>query len=281
MRAELLRVGYLQTVPRFGEREANLRRAGELLAELPDCHLVVLPELFSSGYLFRDRAEAERFAEPPDGPTLHFLRDRARELGAWITAGFAERDGDRIFNSATLVGPGGEEWTYRKVHLFDRETLVFDRGDGPLAAHDLETSVGTVRVGLLVCFDWIFPEAARTLAVDGAEILLHPSNLVRDPCQQAMRTRCLENRVFAVTANRAGADDRGELRLSFTGRSQIVSPSGELIVRSAAAGEAAEVREIDLRLARDKRFTERNELMADRRPELYGPLGSGAHPAKE
>ena len=82
--------------------------------------------------------------------------------------------------------------------------------------------------------DWVNPESARSLALQGAEVLLHPSNHVMPHCQEAMRTRCLENRVWAVTANRTAEDDRGDLRLEFTGQSQIVGPRGEVVSRAGA-----------------------------------------------
>jgi predicted amidohydrolase len=249
--------------------EGNLARAAELVGAAPPFDLLVLPELFATGYLFRDRAEAETFAESLDGPTASALREWAAERGGTIVAGFAERDGDHLYNSAALVESSGAVRAYRKIHLFDRETLVFDAGDRPFEAWDLETGAGRVRVGVMVCFDWVYPESARSLALQGAEVLLHPSNLVLPHCQEAMKTRCLENRVFAVTANRAGGDDRGDLRIEFTGRSQIVGARGEVMIRADAEGEGVEVREVELAEARDKRITERNQIFGGRRPEKY------------
>jgi predicted amidohydrolase len=124
----------------------------------------------------------------------------------------------------------------------------------------------------MICFDWLFPESARCLALDGADILLHPSNLVLPYCQDAMRTRCLENRVFAVTANRCGAEEgRGE-QLRFTGSSQVTGPRGEVLSRAPEHREHLEVLEIDLAQARDKRVTPRNDLFASRQPDTYDGL---------
>ena len=127
-------------------------------------------------------------------------------------------------------------------------------------------------MGVMVCFDWVFPEAARTLALQGAELICHPSNLVLAYCQDAMRTRCLENAVFAVTANRIGTERRPRGELTFTGQSQIVSPGGEILAHSGAADESLVVREVDLSAARDKSMTAQNDLFADRRPEFYGGI---------
>jgi predicted amidohydrolase len=263
------RIGFVQTGPVFGEVARNLATAGTLVREAPDFDLLVLPELFASGYLFRNRAELEELAEDADGPTGRWLRGLAGERGGWIAAGFPERNGASIHNAAALAGPRGEWHVYRKIHLFDREKELFEAGREPFRARDVEIGAGRARVGLMICFDWYFPEAARSLALDGAEILLHPSNLVLPHCQGAMPTRCLENRVWAVTANRFGADDRGDRTLSFTGRSQITAPDGTVAAAADERGEAVRVVEADLAAARTKRVTAGNDLFADRRPDLY------------
>ena len=268
-RAEMVRIGFVQTRPRFGEVAGNLERVGRWIGEAPSFDVLVLPELFSTGYLFRDRNEAMALAEDLEGPTITALREWAAARGGSIAAGFAERDGERLFNSAALVEPGGVARVYRKVHLFDRETLVFDAGDRAFEAWDLETVSGVVRVGMMVCFDWLYPESARSLALQGAEVILHPSNLVLPHCQEAMKTRCLENRVYAVTSNRVAEDDRGDLRLEFTGQSQIVGPNGAILSRAAVGGECVVVKKVELAAARDKKITERNEIFRGRRPETY------------
>ena len=264
-----VRVGFVQTEPTMGADAANLARQGELVRAADPFDLLVLPELATSGYLFRDREECLAAGEAVDGPSVTAWREWAAERGGWIAGGFVERAGDRVYNAAALVGPRGECHVYRKIHLFGREKHTFDPGDRPFVTHELETERGRVVVGVMICFDWYFPESARTLALLGAEVLLHPSNLVLPHCQGAMPTRCLENRVFAVTANRVGADDRGDgLAIEFTGASQISGP-GEILHRAPATTEAVHVQEIDLAIARSKRVTETNDLLADRRPEFY------------
>jgi predicted amidohydrolase len=109
----------------------------------------------------------------------------------------------------------------------------------------------------------------RTLALRGAEVVCQPSNLVLGFCQQAMLTRCLENAVFAVTANRFGIDRRPHGQIRFTGKSQIVAPGGELLHRAPAQREQLYIVEIDPRRARDKTITPLNDLLTDRRPEFY------------
>src|SRR5262249_55396179 len=153
-----------------------------------------------------------------------------------IAYGFAESDGARLYNAALLVGPQGIVGSYRKLHLFMREKELFDAGEtAPPVLH-----VSDVGVGLMICFDWVFPEVARTLALRGAQILAHPSNLVMPWCQAAMLTRSLENRVFSITANRTGSEPKPDgSTTTFTGRSQVVSPRGELLLRAPQLGELA------------------------------------------
>jgi predicted amidohydrolase len=125
---------------------------------------------------------------------------------------------------------------------------------------------------MMICFDWVFPETARCLALEGAQIIAHPSNLVLEWCQRAMFARSVENRVFTVTANRIGTEDRAGRKLTFTGASQIVSPSGEYLVRAPGTEEHVAVAELDPAEADDKHVTELNDLWQDRRPELYRRL---------
>jgi predicted amidohydrolase len=272
-----MRIGYVQNDPVYGEREENLRALESALAGAERADLWVVPELFATGYLFGSRAEAERLAEPVDGgPTVRTLVGLARGTGAAFVAGLAERAADgRIFNAAVAVDGQGLRAVYRKIHLFDREKEWFDPGD---LGFPVVTLAGA-RVGLMICFDWRFPEAARSLALAGAQIIAHPSNLVMAFCQAAMVTRALENRVFTVTANRIGAEDRAGSRLTFTGGSRIVAPSGRVLSDAPAGAPASACVEIDPTEADDKRATAQNDLLSDRRPEFYR-LGGPAAPER-
>ena len=122
---------------------------------------------------------------------------------------------------------------------------------------------------MMICFDWIFPESMRSLANLGADIVCHPANLVMPYCQRAMVTRCLENNVFAVTANRIGADERKGEIISFTGKSQITGPQGQVLASAPESSESVKVVEIDINSARDKWLNPRNNLLEDRRPDCY------------
>jgi len=262
------RVGFYQFNPTFGQVERNLARVAAALGAVRDA-LVVLPELAFTGYSFRDRAEVARLAEDPRGsPTIERLVALCCERDLYLVTGFAERAEDRVYNSVLLLGPEGLLHVYRKLHLFGREKECFDPGDVPLQVHE----VCGVRVGMMVCFDWAFPEVARSLALQGADVICHPANLVLTYCQQTMLARCIENGVYAVTANRFGTEDRPHGALTFTGQSQIVAPKGALLYRAAAEGDDLYIADIDVALARDKALTDRNDIMADRRPEFYQQL---------
>jgi len=210
-----LRAGYVQNSPILGQVQHNLDDVWRQLGD-ERFELLVLPELFSSGYFFGSRDALRLCAEEAGhGPVSNFMIKLAGRIKGHVVGGFAELDGDRIYNSAALVGPEGIRRVYRKIHLFDGEKLLFDQAEGPFWVED----IGQCRVGVMVCFDWYFPEAARTLALKGADIIAHPSNLVLPHCPEAMKTRALENRVFTITANRVGSDRQGHRSLSFIGRS--------------------------------------------------------------
>jgi predicted amidohydrolase len=264
-----MRVAAVQMSPRFGDVAYNLDRARALVATTR-ADVYVLPELFGTGYLFADRQETATLAEPfPSGRTCAQLRNLSGERRAVIVGGFAERTpGGRLYNSAAVFDGGKPLACYRKIHLFDREFDWFDAGSEPPRV--IQTSVG--RLGPMICFDWIFPETMRCLALGGAQLVVHAANLVLPYCPDAMVTRCLENRVFAVSANRAGADERAHGRLEFIGRSQITGTHGERLAQAADNPEEVITAEIDLALANDKQITAGNHLFADRRPGLYGRM---------
>jgi len=259
-----MRAAAVQFAPTFGEVESNLEKALRLVSD-HEADLFVLPELALSGYVFASRGELLELAQSPDGPELRRIAEAAAAKRAVVVVGFAERAGAAVYNSSFIAGPDGSGAVYRKIHLFDREKAFFQPGDGP----PLVLEAGGARLGLMVCFDWIFPETARTLALLGADVLCHAANLVLPYCQTAMVTRCIENRVFAVTANRIGTESRAGVSLAFTGLSQIVSPRGVVLARAGADREEVICADVDPAAARDKLVTPGNDLFRDRRPDLY------------
>ncbi len=264
-----MKTGFYQFAPAFGCVDDNIKKTLSAIKD-SDADLIVLPEFFATGYQFTSKEEVAELSERvPDGRTTEQLAEFSRERGMYIVAGLPERDGDRFFNSAVLTGPEGFMGVYRKTHLFYEENLYFTPGDTGFRVWD--TPIG--RIGIMICFDWFFPEAIRSLALLGADIVAHPSNLVLPFCPDSMPVRCLENRVFAVTANRTGTEHRkNNESLTFIGKSEVVSPKGEILVRASDDEEEVLVTEINPEMARDKALNPYNDLLKDRRPVLYGPL---------
>lgn len=261
-----LKLAFVQTRPKFGEIEDNIRIALKHAASAK-ADLVVLPELFSTGYCFSDREQTRRLAEPVKGGlAIKSAIAASMDQDCFIAGGFAEASGKKVYNSSFLVGPEGLLMVYRKLHLFADENDLFDPGDRPPAVVD----IGHCRVGLMVCFDWTFPEMARSLMLAGAQVIAHPSNLVMAHCQKAMVTRCLENAVFAVTANRVGTENNGRgQKLTFTGGSQITGPDGRVLASAPKNTVTVKTVGIDPARALAKNWNPKNHRVKDRRPRFY------------
>ena len=265
-----MKAAFIQFNPSYLEVQANWDQVQALLSGV-EADLIVLPELFTSGYFFQSEADLASVAEEiPDGPTTVRLKDWARAANATIVAGLAERSGDAFFNSAAIVDPSGYRGTYRKIHLYYEEKTLFSAGDLGFPVYEVMTEEGhTYRVGTMICFDWYFPEAARSLALNGADVIAHPANLVLPHCPDAMPIRARENHVFTITANRYGQETKGDETLTFIGQSEICGPDGTILYRSEGTGDEIGIVDIDPHDARDRRLNAHNDIFADRRPDVY------------
>ena len=259
-----VKIGYVQTSPIFGEITQNFKQV-EGLINNTKADLIVLPELFATGYTFISKEEAESSAENTEGKTAEFLMRIAKRTGSVVVGGFIEKDGDQIFNSSMIVSDSEVIGTYRKLHLYYKEKLWFSPGNKPLEVYKVKGS----KVGIMICFDWFFPETIRSLTLLGADIIAHPANLVLSYCQSTMITRCLVNRVFAVTSNRIGNETRGVDNFTFTGGSQIISYNGEILSSGPNDNTCIDFVEIDVNQARDKNLNEYNNIISDRRTGFY------------
>jgi len=262
-------VGYVQHDIAFGAKEANRAHYQREIAAASDADLLVLPELALTGYDFPDCATLAALAEPfGEGDTSQWLLELAATHNTTLVCGYAEQAGEHFYNSALVATPDGALKNYRKIHLFSREKDLFAPGDArPLVC---DTPAG--RIGVMICFDWFFPEVARCLALDGAVIIAHPANLVLPWCQQAMFARSIENRVHSITANRIGTESQAGRTLTFTGRSQVMNTRGLRLVEAPEDAPHTGTATIELDDAADKRLNEYNDLLGDRRPELYPSL---------
>ncbi len=260
-----IKAGFLQFNPVFGKIKENLRTI-ETMLEKQDFDLMILPELCTTGYQFLSKKEAFSLSEPPDGALGQMLLRLAKKNNAVLVAGFAEKEANKTYNSAMAVGPNGIFSVYRKAHLFFKEKQIFSPGN--TAFVPVDTGFG-YRLGIMICFDWMFPEAARSLALGGASIIAHPANLVLPWCQRAMFARSVENQVFIITANRFGTETRDtESPLTFTGGSQIMTPNGETAAKAGPKESIAAICEINLAKAKPE-LNPLNHIYRDRRGELY------------
>lgn len=276
-----MRIGFFQFAPKFGDKETNLAKVASAITGVK-ADLLVLPELFNTGYSFCSRRELQELAEEiPDGTTTRTLQTLARRTGITLVGGIAERWHRKLYNSALMVTPQGDCYCYRKIHLFVREKFLFERGNSRpevwriSSSSDRKATTGSrrprhapARVGVIVCFDYFFPELARTLALSGAQIICHPANLILPYAQQVTITRALENRIFWILCNRTGSEKSGGQELHFTGLSQIVDPAGNVLAQAGRSEEVVKVVEIDHRAA-DNKVIFKNDLFKDRCPELY------------
>lgn len=279
-----IKVAVAQMDPKLGEIPTNFDRIDALFNEAlaENAQLIVFPECATTGYGFGSLEAAYVAAEEIPGPTTWALAEMCREAkpttpengGPYGVVGLLERDKqtERVYNTAVLIGPEGLIGRYRKAHL---PLLGVDRfaTPGDTGFPVFETALG--RIGIAICYDLRFPEAMRALALQGADIIALPTNWP-DGSQNApdyvTRTRALENRVFVLACNRCGE----ESGFWFFGRSQIVDPSGHVLVE-AEETEALRYATIDPLQARQKRIVLRPgefelDTVGDRRPDLYGPL---------
>lgn len=259
----------------IGDRQHNLARIESALRETTrhGARLTVFPECALTGYCFESLAEARPFAEPVVGPSSQRLAQVCGELDAYAVFGLLEADGERVFNAAVLVGPSGVVASYRKIHLpylgVDMFTTPGDRPFGVSRAGDL-------RLGMNICYDGAFPEAARVMALDGADLIALPTNWppgAECTAEFVINTRAMENHVYYAAVNRVGTE-RG---FRFIGKSKICGPSGCVLAEAPHEDEAVLYAEIDLELARRKRVIRvpgKHEIdrFADRRPEMYARI---------
>ncbi len=267
------RIACCQIALRVGDSDAN-RRAGlaaAAAAAADGASVVVLPELSASGYVFRGESEARALAEPADGPTAAGWVKLARQRGVTVVGGICELGDDGLlYNSALVVDSAGLRASYRKVHLWDAEKLVFTPGSSPPPV--VETA-GTL-LAVLICYDLEFPEWVRLPALAGAQLLCVPANWPAQPRPVGERpmdvvraqAAAAVNRMFIAVCDRVG----GERGVDWVGGSVIIDPDGWPVAGPEPGDhEVTFAADCALAVAADKRVSERNDVLADRRPDLY------------
>ncbi len=263
--------GFIQHEPRYLDVNWNLRLVDGLLGGV-QADLLVLPELFATGYHFRSMDDVHSVAESVEddnAPTLSALKEWSVATGATLVAGYVERHGSDLFNAAAVVRGGRIMGNYRKVHLFYKEKSLFAPGS-KFPVFPVENSSGEkYRLGVMICFDWYFPEAARSLVLQGADVIAHPSNLVRRDCPRSMPIRALENHVFTITANRIGTEVADEEHLTFIGQSRACDPNGDIVAEVGRQDTGLSLFQIEPASARDRQITATNHLLNDRVTDAY------------
>jgi len=260
-----IRIAVVQMNPRLAEVSENLVQMSDYLEKIcteQKVDLVVFPELVTTGYECGVRFTD--LGERVPGPTVNLLAQRAAEFGTHIAFGMVakEKVESILYNAAILIGPDGEFiGQYHKVHLRGEERLAFRPG---YRYPVLETGFG--QVGFLISWDLAFPEVARSLALDGVDLLIVCANWAQ-PDAEEWRTyvlaRALENSLFVAAANRVGE----EYTYSFFGDSMVVGPRGELYASVEEGVEGYAVARIDLDEVR--KYREEFQFLQCRQPQTY------------
>jgi 5-aminopentanamidase len=262
----LMDVACVQLAPVVGAYSENQAAVVDAIARA-DADIVVVPELATSGYVFDSAAEARELARPAEAALAPWIEAAGESV---VAGGFAELDGDVVYNSAAIVDSSGVLGVYRKLHLWHDEKSWFVPGDAfpPV----VDTRVG--KLGLCVCFDVEFPEIVRGLALRGAELVCVPTNWPDEGRPDGERpievvramAAASSSRVFIAAADRYGRE-RG---VDWVGGSSIIGPSGFPLAGAASVDGPQLLRaSIDLDEARDKRVSPRNDVLADRRSDVY------------
>lgn len=240
-----------------------------------DARLVVFPECALSGYCFDSREEAlgASVLVSDQDEALKLIIEACRRFNIFTIVGLLERDGQKLYNAATCLGPEGVISNYRKLHLpFLGVDRLVDPGDRPLEVFE----VAGLRVGTHICYDGGFPELARSFTLMGADLVVLPTCWPPAAdlfANHVMIARALENQVYTLASGRVGTE-RG---YSFIGHSSIVAPGGFLQASAGNADDTIIYAEVDVEKARRKRVIRIPGLheinrVADRRPEFYGEL---------
>lgn len=271
-----MKIAVVQSDPKHKEIEHNLARMLETI-ERTDADLLIFPELALTGYLFTSRDEALPLARLIDSAEVNSIAAKCRESGKSIVFGHLELSGENLFNSAividhqsTIIGH------YRKTHLFHFERLVFSPGDTGFKVFELTLRGGElIKLGVMICYDWRFPESARSLALQGADIIAIPSNIVTRTgmLHTVLQARAFENKVIVAFADRVGSEsgmyDNKASDLTYRGESCIVNYNGEVLAILDDESEDIATAEVDIVATRNKSFSELNNIFTDRRRDMY------------
>ncbi|MHC1704151.1 MAG: carbon-nitrogen hydrolase family protein [Tenuifilaceae bacterium] len=241
-----MKIGFLQFNVVFKNPEANRSIIEEQLID-KNFDLVVLPELFTTGYLLGDASTTKHFAENvPDGPTVKLLEKISKKTGGYIIGSLLELDKETLYNTAVVIGPEGFIGKQRKLNPTDYESKFSSAGD----KIEIFTIKG-VKVGIAICFDCWFSELARYYYHHDVQILCHTANYGGIQSPVISQARAIENRMFVISCNRTGTESDNSIEAYFRGESRVIDPEGNILIQADRENQF-EVVEVDPNLAKDK-----------------------------
>ncbi len=281
----MLTVAALQLSLAREDEASNINAVAALVEDAANkgAQLILPPELFSGPYFCRvEDEELFALARPTlQHPSVIAMRDLAAKFKVTIPTSFFERDGHHYYNTIAMIGPNGDvQGTYRKSHIPDgpgyEEKFYFRPGNDGLKVWD----VCDAKVGVGICWDQWYPEAARVMALQGAEVLLYPTAIGSEPYdaeldtsrmwRRAMMGHAVSNCMPVVASNRIGAEGPDEAEQNFYGHSFISNEWGDLVAEFGAIESGVLVAELDL--ARAAKHRAGMGFFRDRRPQLYGRI---------
>jgi 5-aminopentanamidase len=275
MTKDVYKIAGVQMDVQLGDVSLNLQNMVQALrhSDAATADLVVFPECALTGYCFESREEALPYAQTNQGPAVTEIQKICHEQDQFVAFGFLERADDKLYNSCALVGPQGLVGVYRKVHL---PYLGIDRFVDPGTEGWGVYEINGLRVGMHICYDGSFPEAARVMALAGADLVLLPTNWPPGAdtfAKYLPNARALENSIYFFCVDRIG-QERG---FRFIGYSRLCDTNGNPLADAPHANPEVLVGDIDVRKARAKRIVRVPgkhviDRFADRRPEYYGPV---------
>lgn len=265
----ILHITLFQMNIKFGDKKYNIERVKEFLdnnrgREAKDNHLIILPELFSTGY---DLINYRKHSELINGPTMTLLKQMSKKFSVALAGSLIEKDNDDYFNSAFLIDSNGEmKGHYRKIHLFRpmKEDEYFTIGN--FVKNEITFQLNQQKLGLLICYDLRFPEVSRKIANNGASLLIYVAefpNPRKDVWKTLLQARAIENQIHVVGVNRVGTDENG---YSFFGNSMIIDPNGSILVECS---NHEEIISYSLDLSNLSQFKELFNYKNDLQPDLY------------
>ena len=261
-----MNVSIVQFSPQLGNIASNIEQINLLLKGCTNSDLIILPELANSGYNFQSFEEAFNCSvNSSKSDFIDFLKDISFSTNSGIICGINERVGKHLFNSAVYLNDGKFVGLYRKLHLFADEFKYFEPGDVGLPIFNYNG----LKFGILICFDWAFPEIWRYLALKDVNLVCHPSNLVLPYAQNVIPSYSIINRIYIATANRIGT----EHGITFSGNSIISDPDGNIAGQLSGEEEGILTVKMDIEKSKNKMLTHSNHIFNDRRLDVYSDLG--------